>query len=97
MHFPTADVRIPNEVVIFEGGIQIFTCSSTPGTRVVWLVNGTLLEEPYPMGVTSGETITSNITIGGNLIFNNIPLDYNGTTVQCMYSNVRGNVGTSTR
>ena len=49
-------------------------------------MNGTLLEEPYPMGVTTETSIT-----GGNLIFNNVPLDYNGSTVQCI-ANTNGNV-----
>ena len=45
------------------------------------------------MGVT-----TESFTTGGSLIFNNVPLDYNGTTVQCIATtngNVRGtNIGT---
>ena len=80
-------------MIVFEGGIEAFSCTATPGTTVEWLVNGTLLEEPYPMGVTTETSIT-----GGNLIFNNVPLDYNGSTVQCIATindNVRlTNIGT---
>ena len=78
---------------MFEGDNGFFTCTSTIIITVEWLVNGTLLEEPYPMGVT-----TESFTIGGSLIFNNVTLDYNGTTVQCIANtngNVRGtNIGT---
>ena len=73
-------------MIVFEGGIEAFSCTEAPGTTVEWLVNGTLLEEPYPMGVTTETSIT-----GGNLIFNNVPLDYNGSTVQCI-ANTNGNV-----
>ena len=77
---------------MFEGGNEVFSCTSTTGTTVEWLVNGTLLEEPYPMGVTTAEIIIpNNVIIGGSLIFNNITLDYNGTTVQCI-ANTNGNV-----
>ena len=86
MYFHVTDVQINDEVIVFEGDTNvIFTCSSASGTRVEWLVNETLLEEPYPMGVTSAEIIIpNNVIIGGSLIFNNVSLDYNGTTVQCI-------------
>ena len=71
---------------MFEGDNGFFTCTSTIIITVEWLVNGTLLEEPYPMGVT-----TESFTIGGSLSFNNVPLDYNGTTVQCI-ATTNGNV-----
>ena len=93
MYFHVVGVQLIEEVIVFEGDSEAFTCSSALGTTVEWLVNGTLLEEPYPMGVTS-ETIVT----GGNLIFNNIPLVYNGTTLQCIATtnnNVRRtNIGT---
>ena len=73
-------------MIVFEGGIEVFSCTSYPETTVEWLVNGTLLEEPYPMGVT-----TESFTTGGSLIFNNVPFDYNGTTVQCI-ATTNGNV-----
>ena len=80
-------------MIVFEGGIEAFTCISTPGTTVEWLVNGTLLEEPYPMGVT-----TETFGVGGSLNFNNVQLYHNCTTVQCIAttnSNVRRtNIGT---
>ena len=70
---------------MFEGDNEVFVCASYPGTTVEWFVNGTLLEEPYPMEVTITEIIIpNNIIIGGSLIFNNVTLDYNGTTVQCI-------------
>ena len=79
-------------MIVFEGGIEAFSCTATPETTVEWLVNGTLLEEPYPMGVRTAEIIIpNNVIIGGSLIFNNITLDYNGTTVQCI-ANTDGNV-----
>ena len=88
-----SDVQIRDEVMVFEGGDEAFICTSTLGATVEWLVNGTLLEEPYPMGVT-----TEAITTGGILNFNNVSLDYNGTTVQCIATtggNVRRtNIGT---
>ena len=91
MYFPAADLLFSEEVIAFEGSTNAFSCTSSFGTTVEWLVNGTLLEEPYPMGVT-----TETSTTGGNLIFNNVPLVYNGTTVQCRATgNVRRtNIGT---
>ena len=87
------DVQIRDEVMVFEGGNEAFSCTSTLGTTVEWVVNGTLLEEPYPVGVTA-----ESFTTGGNLNFNNVPLDYNGTSVQCIATtggNVRRtNIGT---
>ena len=71
---------------MFEGDNGFFTCTSTIEITVEWLVNGTLLEELYPMGVT-----TQTFGVGGSLNFNNVPLDYNGTTVQCI-ANTNGNV-----
>ena len=66
-------------VIVFEGGVEGFTCVSTPGTTVEWLVNGTLLKEPYPSGVRS--ELAGRV--GGSLIFENVPLEYDGTIVQC--------------
>ena len=44
------------------------------------------------MGVKAAEIIIpNNVFIGGSLIFNNVTLDYNGTTVQCI-ANTNGNV-----
>ena len=87
MYFPVSDLLFNDEVIVFEGGEEtFFTCSSTLRITVDWLVNGTLLEQPYPTGVTNETART-----GGNLIFNNVPLDYNGTTVQCI-ANISGNV-----
>ena len=99
MYFHVADVQIRDEVIVFEGGYEVFSCASTQGTTVEWLVNGTPLEEPYPMGVTISEImIPNNIIIGGSLIFNNVSLVFNGTTVQCIATtdgNVRQtNIGT---
>ena len=39
------------EAIVFEGGIEAFFCTSTFGTSVGCLVNGTLLQESYPMGL----------------------------------------------
>ena len=39
------------------------------------------------MGVTTSEFTGA----GGRLIFNNVSLDYNGTTVQCIYTTIDGN------
>ena len=51
------DVQIRDEVMVFEGGNEAFSCTSTVGTTVEWVVNGTLLEEPYPVGVTAEASI----------------------------------------
>ena len=92
MYFPATDVQIRDEVIVFEGDTNAFSCTSDPETTVEWLVNGTLLEEPYPMGITITEImIPNNIIIGGSLSYNNVPLDYNGTTVQCI-ATTNGNV-----
>ena len=87
MYFPTADVQIRDEVIVFEGGTNAFSCTLDFETAVEWVINGTLLEDPYPMGVTTA----INVGGGGSLIFNNVPLDYNGTTVQCI-ATTNGNV-----
>ena len=86
MYFPATDVLFSEEVIAFEGGTNAFSCTSDVRTTVEWLINGTLLEESYPMGVT-----TETSSTGRNLIFNNVPLNYNGTTVQCI-ANTNGNV-----
>ena len=65
-------MQIRDEVIVFEDGSDSISCGFE---NVEWLVNGTLLEEPYPMGVTRNT--------GRSLTFNNVPHYYNGTTVQC--------------
>ena len=70
MYFPATDVQIRDEVIVFEGDTNAFSCTSDPETTVEWLVNGTLLEEPYPMGITITEImIPNNVIIGGSLMF----------------------------
>ena len=86
MYFHVTDVQIRDEIIVFEGGTNTFSCTSDFRTTVEWLVNGTLLEEPYPLGLT-----TETFGAGGSLNFNNVPLDYNGITVRCI-ANTNGNV-----
>ena len=63
MYFHVTDVMFSEEVIVFEGSNKFFTCTSTVEITVRWFVNGTLLEEPYPMGVTS-----QTFGVGGSLI-----------------------------
>jgi hypothetical protein len=75
MFYPT-DIITLTPQIIFEGGLGVFTCSSLPGTAE-WFVNGSLL-------VAGNGTIVEEAMAGSVLTFLNTPVQYSGTTVQCM-------------
>ena len=72
------DINLPS-VSAYEGGTGSFACITPAGgvSSVEWFVNGSSLVE--------GDRITTSsvLDIGRGLTFQAVPLDYNGTTVQC--------------
>ena len=71
----------------YEGGNGTFRCTTSAGgvSSVEWLVNGSSLVEG------DGIMTSSLLDIGGALIFQAVPLDYDGTTVKCRL-NYQGDV-----
>ena len=68
---------VPEKNPVYEGGLAEFACNGLAGsTNRQWLINGTQFESLNVAGVT---ILDRNRT----LEFTNIPLEYNGTTVQC--------------
>jgi hypothetical protein len=75
MFHPTDTITLES-VAIFEGRFGVFTCPSSSGTTE-WCVNGSLL-------VAGNRTTVDEVTFGSILTFINTPVEYSGTTVQCM-------------
>ncbi len=72
----------PGSVFVL-GDNPVFNCVSLHGatvTSVQWLINGTRLED---LSLTNVRTDFSEITEQGSLVFNNVPVEYNGTYIQC--------------
>ena len=74
----------PEEIPVHVGGLAEFTCVGPSGsTNRRWMINGTQFESLNLINVT--------IMFGGrSLLFTNIPLRYNGTTVQCTFTAPNG-------
>ncbi len=73
--------------VVIPGGMSTFVCQSINSGDIQqfqWLVNGTQLES------TEGIRATVQSNIIGILSFNNIPVEYNGTTIQCIVTLTSG-------
>ena len=66
-------------VPAYEGREGTFVCTTPAGgvSSVEWFVNGSSLVEG------DGIMTSSLLGIGGALVFQPVPLDYNGTTVRC--------------
>ncbi len=76
-------------MVTFRGGKIVFTCRVT-GTvqQFQWLVNGTRLEDfDQRDGIEDGGTFGI-----GTLTFNNTPVEYNDTTIQCIVTLTSGEI-----
>ena len=77
----------PDQLVSVPGGTASFNCYSlNPGGDTIlstsWLVNGTLFDT-----LDLGEDVTARFNEEfqiGKLDFDNLPLSYNGTRIQCM-------------
>ncbi len=69
--------------MIVPGDDATFTCIYSSIFDVIeqfqWLVNGTRLED-----LNQTEGIRTENNIFGHLHFTNIPVEYNGTTIQCI-------------
>lgn len=75
----------PEEIVIQTGSCAIFYCFLESGpcgidrlSNIVWLLNGSLLEEQndHVSSMTSSDT--------GSLVFENVPATYDITELRCM-------------
>ncbi len=84
----SAVIHTPLRVIIL-GEETAFTCRVT-GTvqHIQWLVNGTRLED-----INQRDGIEDAVTFGiGHLSFSNIPVEYNGTTIQCIVTLTSGEI-----
>ena len=74
-------VLAPSEVVAGIGGIAIFTCRSKSSalTDVEWLINGTSLQE-----LNDVRQVFEPISEVGIIRFDNLPVEYNNTVLQCI-------------
>ena len=75
-----ADIKLFS-VERYEGQVAEFPCSTTAVvSSLQWIVNGSALED------LSMDTsiLTSSSFAGEFLTFRNVPLHYNGTTIQCV-------------
>ncbi len=68
--------------VYILGDNPVFNCGSPSVTitSVQWLINGTRLED---LSLTNVVTEFSQQTRQGALVFNNVPVEYNNTNIQC--------------
>ncbi len=88
---PHTDIGL-DPVILYEGGEGTFVCSSQEAsTNVQWIVNGSSLENLN----LYDETMLDTFSTGGALKFLNVPLDYSGTTVQCVITYTDGSMGSS--
>ena len=84
---------IPDEYVSTPGGNAFFFCQ-TSGVSVVdvqWLVNGTELDSLNLTNVTS-TLETAGTRKQGSLVFTQIPVEYNTTTVNCIAMTMNENL-----
>ena len=78
----SSDIIDQPERVIVSGEDTTFTCYTAifgPIEQFQWLVNETRLED---LNKTEGIEAENNFI--GHLHFTNIPVEYNGTTIQCI-------------
>ena len=74
----TPDIEL-DSVTRYEGQVADFLCSASEEiSSVQWIVNGSALED------LNMDTSISILFAGGILTFQNVPLHYSGTTVQCV-------------
>ena len=84
----------PLEYISTPGGRAFFTCLIAPGVSVVdvqWLVNGTELDSLNLANVTSIFE-TAGTRKRGSLLFAQIPVEYNTTTVKCIVMTMNENL-----
>ncbi len=76
------NMRSSNGNVFIPGNNPTYHCGSQSVTitSVVWLINGTQLED---LSLTNVETDFSEHTRQGLLRFNNLSVEYNHTNIQC--------------
>lgn len=72
-------VATPSGIAVFNcfSSLQLISCSEY---RLVWLVNGTVLEDTNLTNINATTLTTCGV---GYLRFSNIPLEYNMTNVEC--------------
>ena len=76
---------IPDEYVSAPGGRAVFTCLGVSIVDVQWLVNGTELDR---LNLTNVKPMLETSPDGGSkigrLVFTQLPIEYNTTTVKCI-------------
>ena len=83
------DVQIlSGPTVSYVGARATITCSESDIVNVQWLVNGTL-DDGLNMNVVSD---FSPITHLGHLLFREVLMEYNGTTIQCRANSSSGSI-----
>ena len=86
IHFLTAVTVGPDPAIVHEGGMQSFTCSASLATDFQWIIDGSPFDGSNPANV---QVLANGVV----LMWQNIPLEANGTTLQC--SAVVDNLGTT--
>lgn len=71
---------LEGQAISFIGGRASFSCFLDGILSVQWLMNGTELEE---LNLTDVIVEFDNMRTTGNLLFTDLPLAFNGTTIQC--------------
>ena len=90
----TTRLTLTGDRVSYPGGRAAYSCAR--GGVIVgvqWLVNGTRVED-----LNLGDDVVvefSRAREEGNLVFRNIPAEYNETTIQCRANYSSGNSSTS--
>ena len=73
----------------YVGARAIFICSYGEDiVSVQWLLNGTL-DDGLNMNVVSDFSQISRV---GNLLIHDVPMEYNGTTIQCRANSSSGSI-----
>ena len=75
--------------VSYVGADPVFTCQTGDDIMSVqWLLNGTL-DDGLNMNVVFDFSQTSHV---GSLLIRDVPMEYNGTTIQCRANSSSGSI-----
>ena len=74
--------------VSYVGARATFTCSGGDTVSVQWQLNGTL-DDGLNMNMVSEFGQISRV---GNLLIRDVPMEYNGTTIQCRANSSSGSI-----
>ena len=87
---------VPPTSFTYAGGSALFQCRSVSVmtiASVVWLINGSLLQDLTLDNVRDALLFEEGNTViqGGSLTFTGVPVEYNTTTIQCLVKYSTGN------